>query len=118
MRMLITGSVLALAMAGAAAAQTAAPAEVAGDWQGYVKVRGQDVPLVLHLGPQVTGDSPAEARYGIKGELQQADGKYKVSLVSAGDFEVVLKDGKLDGTYTRGDLKAPLVLERKAAEAK
>jgi hypothetical protein len=118
MRSIIAAGAMALSLAGAAAAQTAAPAEVAGEWQGYVKVNGQDLPLVYHLGLQVTGDSPAEARYGIKGELQQTDGKYKVSLVSAGEFEGVLKDGKLEGTYTRGNLKAPLVLERKAAEAK
>jgi hypothetical protein len=115
---MMAAGVLALAMAGSAAAQTAAPAEVAGDWQGYVKVRDQSLPLVFHLGSEVTGDSPAEARYGIKGQVQQADGKYKVSLTSAGDFEGVLKNGKLEGTYTRGSLVVPLVLERKAAEEK
>ena len=118
MRSVFAVGAMALAMAGAAAAQGPAPAEVAGDWQGHVKVRDQSLPLVFHLGPEVTGDSPAEARFGIKGQLQQADGKYKVSLTSAGDFEGVLKDGKLEGTYTRGSLNVPLVLERKAAEAK
>jgi hypothetical protein len=115
MRSVFAAGVLALALAGAAAAQTAAPTEVAGDWHGAVKVRDQSLPLVFHLGPQVTGDSPAEARFGIPGQIQQAEGKYKVSFISGGEFEGVLKDGKLEGTYTRGPLSLPLVLERKAA---
>ena len=118
MRTLIAAGAVALALAGGAAAQQAAPAEVAGDWQGFVKVRDQSLPLVFHLGAEVTGDSPAEARYGIKGELQQAEGRYKVVLTSGGEFEGVLKEGKLQGTYTRGSLQLPLTLERKAAEAK
>ena len=118
MKSMIAAGVLTLAMAGAAAAQGPAPAEVAGDWQGHVKVRDQSLPLVFHLGPQVTGDSPAEARFGIPGQIVKADGKYRLSLTSAGEFEGVLKDGKLEGTYTRGPLSLPLVLERTAAEAK
>ena len=118
MKRVFAAGVLALAMVGAAAAQAPAAGEVAGDWQGYVKVRDQSLPLVFHLGDEVTGDSPAEARYGIKGELQLQDGKYRISFISGGTFEGELKAGKLDGTYTRGALVVPLVLERQAAEAK
>jgi hypothetical protein len=109
---------MAWAMASASAAQAPAAGEVSGDWQGYVKVRDQSLPLVFHLGPEVTGDSPAEARYGMRGEMQQADGKYRISFESGGTFEGQLKAGKLEGTYTRGALIVPLVLERKADEAK
>ena len=104
-------------LAGAAAAQTAPPA-VDGVWQGQMKLRQDSLPVVIHLGPQVTGDSPAERVFGVPGKLEQAGEHYKVTLEDGVVFDGVLtKGGKLEGAYTRGELSVPLVLERQA-EAK
>jgi hypothetical protein len=111
---------LALAMiGGAAAAQTAAaPADVGGDWQGQMKVHQEMLPIVIHLGSQVTGDSPAERLFGVPGKLEQTGDKLKVTLQTGGVFEGALtKAGKLEGEYTRGDFTIPVVLERQAAAA-
>ena len=117
MKSLFLAGAVALAIAGAAAAQPA-PAEVKGDWQGAISVEGRALPIVVHLGDEITGDSPAEDRYGIAGKLETAGGKYKVSFISGSVIEVALKDGKLEGVLTSGQLSAPLVLERKPAEKK
>jgi len=106
------------ALAATAAAQTPA-APLGGDWQGVVKVRQDALPIVIHLGGQVTGDSPAERIFGDPGKLEQADGRYKVTFQSGGEFDGALtKDGKLQGTYTKDDLSVPLVLERQAVAPK
>ena len=114
-------SILAAAVAfavsaGAAAAQTAPADSVDGVWQGELKVHQDSLPIVIHFGQQVTGDSPAERIFGAPGTLQQTGDRYKVVFRDVGEFDGALtKDGKLTGTYTRGDLSEPLVLERQEA---
>ena len=117
MKSLFLAGAVALAIAGAAAAQPA-PAEVRGDWAGAVTVEGRTLPIVVHLGDEITGDSPAEDRYGIAAKLEKDGAKYRVSFISGSTFEGVLKDGKLEGVLTAGGgaVNAPLTLERKAAE--
>jgi hypothetical protein len=124
MKSTIGAGALALAMiAGGALAQTvaapAAPAaNVGGDWQGQMKVHQEMMPIVIHLGSQVTGDSPAERLFGVPGKLEQTGDKLKVTLQTGGVFEGALsKAGKLEGEYTRGDLTVPVVLERQLAAA-
>jgi hypothetical protein len=103
------------AFAATAAAQTP---PLGGDWQGVVKVRQDALPIVIHLGSQVTGDSPAERIFGDPGKLEQAGDRYKVTFQSGGEFDGALtKEGKLQGTYTKDDLSVPLVLERQQAAA-
>ena len=113
MKTIILAASLSLVLAGVAVAQPAPP-EVAGDWQGVVSVGDQSLPIVIHLGAAVTGDSPSENRFDIAGTLENAGGKYKVSFVSGGVFEGALTDGKLVGAYSKGDVSVPLTLERKA----
>jgi hypothetical protein len=122
MKSTIGAGALALAMiAGGALAQTvpAAPAaDVGGDWQGQMKVHQEMLPIVIHLGSQVTGDSPAERLFGVPGKLEQTGGRLKVTLQTGGVFEGALnKAGKLEGEYTRGDFTVPVVLERQLAAA-
>jgi hypothetical protein len=117
MRSVLWTVALSLAALGGAAAAQAQPAPViGGDWQGDVKVRKDSLPIVIHLGAAVTGDSPAERIFGEPGKLVQAGDRYKVTLQSGGEFEGALtKEGRLQGTYTKGDLTVPLVLEKQAA---
>lgn len=103
-------------VAGGAAAQTA-PTD--GVWQGQIKVRQDTLPIVLHLGAQVTGDSPAERMFGVPGKLEEAGGRVKVTLQSGAVFDGALtKTGKLEGAYSQGSLEVPLVLERQVEPAK
>lgn len=117
MRRIVWMAALSLAAWGAAAAAQAPPAAaIGGDWQGDIKVRKDSLPIVIHLGTAVTGDSPAERIFGDPGKLEQAGDRYKVTFQSGGAFEGALtKDGKLQGTYTKDDLSVPLVLERQMA---
>lgn len=112
------GALLAVALAAGSAAAQTAPAATDGDWQGQIKVRQDSLPIVLHLGAQVTGDSPGERMFGVPGKLEQAGGRLKVTLQSGGVFDGTLtKAGKLEGTYSEGSLEVPLVLERQVAPA-
>jgi len=120
MKTLIMGAALALVAAGASA-QPAAPAgaTVTGDWQGQVTAGKEQLPIILHLGAQVTGDSPAERVFGDPGKLEQAGDKLKVTFQSGGVFEGELgKDGKLTGAFSKGSFSAPIVLVRQAEAAK
>jgi hypothetical protein len=83
-----------------------------------MKVHQEMLPIVIHLGSQVTGDSPAERLFAIPGKLEQSGDKLVVTLATGGVFDgAMTKAGKLEGTYTRGDLTVPVVLERQAAAA-
>jgi hypothetical protein len=118
MRAIILGAVLALG-AGTAPLDVswgqAAPATVTGVWQGSVKAGGDQLPIIIHLGEKVSGDSPAERLFGDPGKLEQAGEKLKVTFQSGGEFEGALgKDGKLAGTFSKGNFSAPLVLEKQA----
>ena len=123
MKTTIGVAALALAVIGGAAAaqapvQAAGGANLAGDWQGQMKVHKELLPIVIHLGSEVTGDSPAERLFGVPGKLEQNGDKLTVTLQTGGVFEGALtKAGKLEGAYTRGDFTVPVVLERQAAAA-
>ena len=114
MRLVFGSALLALTMtAGSAAAQAPAGTATNGDWQGQITVRKDSLPIVLHLGAQVTGDSPAERMFGVPGKLEQTGDRLKVTLQSGGVFDGALtKGGKLEGTYSQGAVEVPLVLER------
>ena len=119
MKAILLGAARALA-AGAFTAGTAwgqaAPAAVTGVWQGSVKAGGDQLPIIIHLGETVSGDSPAERLFGDPGKLEQAGEKLKVTFQSGGEFDGALgKDGKLAGTFSKGGFSAPLVLEKRAA---
>ena len=115
MKTIIGATALALVITGAAAAQTP-PADVGGDWQGQMKVHQETLPIVFHLGAQVTGDSPAERLFAVPGKLEQSGDKLKVTLATGGVFDGALtKAGKLEGEYSRGDFSTPVVLERQVA---
>lgn len=119
MRALLCAAAVGLAAFGVCARAQTPPAAISviGDWQGALKVHQDSLPLVFHFGAQVTGDSPAERIFGAPGKLEQAGDKYKVTFQDVGEFEGALtKDGKLSGTYTRGDLTEPLVLEREGPQ--
>jgi hypothetical protein len=110
---------LAVIAGGALAQPASAPAaNLGGDWQGQMKVHQEMLPIVIHLGGAVTGDSPAERLFGVPGTLEQTGDKLKVTLQSGVVFEGALtKAGKLEGEYTRGDFTVPMVLERQLAVA-
>lgn len=118
MKTILLIGAMTLALAGAAAAQSAPP-EVAGDWKGQVDAATVTLPIVLHLGAAVTGDSPSENRFGIPGKLEKADGKYRVSFETGGVIEVILtKEGRLEGDFSKDGHTAPLTLEREPASGK
>jgi len=125
MRQAALGVALAL-VAGAAMGQTAAPgaaagapAVVSGVWQGEVKAGKDQLPIIIRLGAQVSGDSPAERLFADPGKLEQTGDSYRVTFQSGGAFEGALgKDGKLTGTFSKGNFSAPLVLVKQAEPAK
>jgi hypothetical protein len=125
MKVLIMGAALTVLAAGASAqpaapaATTATGATVTGDWQGQVTAGKEQLPIILHLGAQVTSDSPSERVFGDPGKLEQAGDKLKLTFQSGGAFEGALgKDGKLEGTFSKGSFSAPIVLVRQAEAPK
>lgn len=108
----------ALVLAAGATARAQAPAQpgaVNGVWQGEVTVQKEALPIVIRLGEQVSGDSPAERLFGDPGKLEQAGGKLRVTFQSGAVFEGELtKDGKLSGAFSKGAINAPLVLVKQA----
>jgi len=121
MKRIAWGAALAL-VAGAAMGQTAptaapagAPASVTGVWQGEVKAGKDELPIIIRLGAEVSGDSPAERLFADPGKLEQKGDSYKVTFQSGGVFEGALgKDGKLTGAFSKGSFSAPLVLVKQA----
>lgn len=110
MRAMILGVALAFA-AGTAGAQP--ETSLTGEWHGEVTAGKEQLPIILHLGQQVSSDSPSERLFGDPGKLEQAGDKLKVTFQSGGAFEGALgKDGKLAGTFSKGRFSAPIVLVR------
>ena len=78
-----------------------------------------ELPIIIRLGAQVNGDSPAERLFADPGKLEQTGEKLKVTFQSGGEFEGVLtKDGKLTGAFSKGGFSGPLVLVKQAEPAK
>jgi len=125
MKRITLGVALAL-VAGAAMGQTppaaapsGAPAGVTGVWQGEVKAGKDQLPIIIRLGAQISGDSPAERLFADPGKLEQTGEKLKVTFQSGGEFEGVLtKDGKLTGAFSKGNFSGPLVLVKQAEPPK
>lgn len=109
---------LTLAVLPAAALAQAVPGpEVAGDWKGRVTTDQVDLPFVVHLGAKVSGDSPAENRFGIPGRFEKTSGGYRVTFESGGVLDANLtKPDTLEGTYSKDGLVIPLTLTRAAAK--
>ncbi|HEV2531422.1 hypothetical protein [Phenylobacterium sp.] len=120
MKVFVLGAALAL-IAGAALGQAAAPAPagVTGVWQGEVKAGKDAMPIIIRLGAQVNGDSPAERLFAEPGKLEQTGDSYRVTFQSGGEFAGALtKEGKLSGTFSKGGFSAPLVLVKQAEPPK
>lgn len=110
----------ALALAGPASAQPAAP--LAGDWDGALDVNGGRLPLVLHLtaegdGYAATLDSPAQGAMGLPAAdvAVRADSfHFAVPSVGGAYAAAVRADGdSLVGTWTQGGAGLPLAFARR-----
>ncbi|MBN2466139.1 alpha/beta fold hydrolase, partial [candidate division WOR-3 bacterium] len=95
--------------------------DVAGMWQGTLKVPGAELRVVFHLSKAEDGrlsatlDSPDQGATGIQvDDCSFSNGKLKLTVKSiAGGFEGTLKgDSAIEGTWTQGGASLPLVLKR------
>lgn len=86
-----------------------------GTWNGDLKVNSQmSLKLVLHVNDNNTAvlDSPDQGAYGIQGSVNFNDkDSLSVSLPSlAVTYTAHYSDGSLNGTFTQGGAKFPLVM--------
>jgi len=93
---------------------TAAAHDPAGDWRATVTFGGTALRLMLHLGERSTYDSPDQGALGLPALMTLEDGRVKILLRGAGQFEGTLSadGGTLAGTLQQGGAAIPVTFER------
>ena len=106
-------------------AQVNSTTALLGSWSGKLKVGAMSLTIVLHL-DQVDGnvkvslDSPDQGAKGIPASKEYlSDDSVAVKIVSLGaTYRALLKDGKLDGTFSQSGMSFPLEMSKGIAEVK
>lgn len=87
---------------------------IEGTWHGTLKLNAMKLSIVMHFSDNAcTLDSPDQGAKGIKGEVREITAE-KVDVVFPtlnATYTGMLKDGKIEGTFTQMGYKLPLVLE-------
>ena len=87
---------------------------IKGTWHGTLKLNAMKLSIVMHFSDNAcTLDSPDQGAKGIKGEVREITAE-KVDIAFPtlnATYTGVLKDGKIEGTFTQMGYKLPLVLE-------
>lgn len=87
---------------------------IEGTWHGTLKLNAMKLSIVMHFSDNAcTLDSPDQGAKGIKGEVREITAE-KVDIAFPtlnATYTGVLKDGKIEGTFTQMGYKLPLVLE-------
>ena len=87
---------------------------IEGTWHGTLKLNAMKLSIVMHFSDNAcTLDSPDQGAKGIKGEVREITAE-KVDVAFStlnATYTGVLKDGKIEGTFTQMGYKLPLVLE-------
>lgn len=88
---------------------------IEGTWHGTLKLNAMKLSIVMHFSNNAcTLDSPDQGAKGIKGEVREITAE-KVDIAFPtlnATYTGVLKDGKIEGTFTQMGYKLPLVLEK------
>lgn len=87
---------------------------IEGTWHGTLKLNAMKLSIVMHFSDNAcTLDSPDQGAKGIKGEVKEITAeKVDVAFPTLNaSYTGVLKDGKIEGTFTQMGYKLPLVLE-------
>ena len=87
---------------------------IEGTWHGTLKLNAMKLSIVMHFSDNAcTLDSPDQGAKGIKGEVKEITAE-NVDIAFPtlnASYTGVLKDGKIEGTFTQMGFKLPLVLE-------
>ena len=87
---------------------------IEGTWHGTLKLNAMKLSIVMHFSDNAcTLDSPDQGAKGIKGEVREITAE-KVDIAFPtlnATYTGMLKDGKIEGTFTQMGYKLPLVLE-------
>ena len=87
---------------------------IEGTWHGILKLNAMKLSIVMHFSDNAcTLDSPDQGAKGIKGEVKEITAE-NVDIAFPtlnASYTGVLKDGKIEGTFTQMGFKLPLVLE-------
>ena len=87
---------------------------IEGTWHGTLKLNAMKLSIVMHFSDNAcTLDSPDQGAKGIKGEVKEiTTEKVDVAFPTLNaTYTGMLKDGKIEGTFTQMGYKLPLVLE-------
>ncbi len=87
---------------------------IEGTWHGTLKLNAMKLSIVMHFSDNAcTLDSPDQGAKGIKGEVREiTEEKVDVAFPTLNaTYTGMLKDGKIEGTFTQMGYKLPLVLE-------
>ena len=87
---------------------------IEGTWHGTLKLNAMKLSIVMHFSDNAcTLDSPDQGAKGIKGEVREITAeKVDVAFPTLNaTYTGVLKDGRIEGTFTQMGYKLPLVLE-------
>lgn len=87
---------------------------IKGIWHGTLKLNAMKLSIVMHFSDNAcTLDSPDQGAKGIKGEVREITAeKVDVAFPTLNaTYTGMLKDGKIEGTFTQMGYKLPLVLE-------
>lgn len=88
---------------------------IEGTWHGTLKLNAMKLSIVMHFSDNAcTLDSPDQGAKGIKGEVREITAeKVDVAFPTLNaTYTGMLKDGKIEGTFTQMGYKLPLVLEK------
>ena len=95
--------------------------DITGSWSGEIMVQGTTLPLIFNIvknGTELTStlDSPAQGAKGIA--VSSTIFKDNELLIQAAnlnlEFKGIYKNNQIDGVFSQGGLKLPLVLTKKA----
>lgn len=91
-----------------------------GIWSGNLSVQGMELPLVFHLDDEnPTLDSPAQGAKGIPIQVERNQDNIIVKIPMIGaSYEGILKEGKMEGSFTQRGFSFPLILTPGEVEAK
>lgn len=110
MKRFLSACVLLPGIAGAAAAPNLEA--IRGDWNGHIAGR---LPIIFHLGEQVTLDSPDQNAFGLPAALSMVDGKVVISIGAVGarfEGQLSANGQSMSGLFLQSGQRLPLTLSR------
>lgn len=99
--------------------------QIVGTWKGNLSIQGVELPLVIKIRQQENQYysvlfSPKQSDKEIaidKTEFQNSELFFEIKLIQV-QYRGILKNGKIEGTFTQNGYRLPLILELSDAEEK